>query len=64
MNYIHNDIKKFTYVIIEVSDLNSDSDHAVNSYLTEMGFQHYKDSTTHRSSVTGKMFCDRLYKKN
>ena len=61
---IGNDIKKFTYVIIEVSDLNSDSDHAVNSYLTEMGFQHYKDSTVHRSSVTGKMFCDRLYKKN
>jgi FkbM family methyltransferase len=56
-------IKNFTYIIIEVSDLNSDSDKAVGTYLNNMGFEHYKDSTVHRSSVTGKMFCDRLYKK-
>jgi FkbM family methyltransferase len=56
-------IKNFTYIIVEVSDLNSESDIAVGNYLNGMGFQHYKDSSVHRSSVTGKMFCDRLYKK-
>jgi len=60
---IGNGIKNFTYIIVEVSDLNSDSDVAVGDYLNNMGFQHYKDSTVHRSSVTGKKFCDRLYKK-
>ena len=60
---IGEEIKNFTYIIIEVSDLNSESDHSVGTYLNNMGFQHYKDSTVHRSSVTGKMFCDRLYKK-
>jgi FkbM family methyltransferase len=61
---IGDNIKKFTYIIIEVSDLNSNSDILVNNYITNMGFNHYKDSTIHRSSITGKMFCDRLYKNN
>lgn len=60
---IGDSLRKFTYIIIEVSDLNSDSDLAVTKYINEMGFEHYKDSTVHRSSVTGKMFCDRLFKK-
>ncbi len=60
---IGDSLRSFTYIIIEVSDLNSDSDLAVTKYINEMGFEHYKDSTIHRSSVTGKMFCDRLFKK-
>ena len=56
-------IVNFTYIIIEVSDLNSDSDKKVDEYIKSKGFTHFKDSTVHRSSVTGKMFCDRLYKK-
>lgn len=57
-------IKKFTYIIIEVSDLGSDFDKQVNDFILSKGFSHVKDSTRHRSSVTGKMFCDKLYKKN
>ena len=60
---IGDEIKNFTYIIIEVSDLNSESDREVLEYINKMGFEHYKDSTLHRSSVTGKMFCDRLFKK-
>ncbi len=60
---IGDNIKNFTYIIIEVSDLNSESDRAVLKHITEMGFEHYKDSTVHRSSVNGKLFCDRLFKK-
>ena len=57
-------IKKFTYIIIEVSDLGSDFDKKVNDFILSKGFSHVKDSTHHRSSVTGKIFCDKLYKKN
>lgn len=57
-------IKKFTYIIIEVSDLGSDFDKQVNDFILSKGFSHVKDSTRHRSSVTGKMFCDKLYKRN
>jgi len=60
---IGEDIKSFTYIIIEVSDLGSDFDKQVNEYILSKGFVHVKDSTNHRSSVTGKMFCDKLYKK-
>jgi len=60
---IGEDIKSFTYIIIEVSDLGSDFDKQVNEYILSKGFVHIKDSTHHRSSVTGKMFCDKLYKK-
>lgn len=59
---IGEDIKSFTYIIIEVSDLGSDFDKQVNEYILSKGFVHVKDSTKHRSSVTGKMFCDKLYK--
>jgi FkbM family methyltransferase len=61
---IGEEIKNFQYIIIEVSDLGSESDLAVTNYITNMGFSHYKDSTVHRSSVNGKMFCDRLFKKD
>ncbi len=61
---IGEEIKNFQYIIIEVSDLGSESDLAVTDYITNMGFSHYKDSTVHRSSVNGKMFCDRLFKKD
>ena len=61
---IGEEIKNFQYIIIEVSDLGSESDLAVTNYITNMGFSHYKDSTIHRSSVNGKMFCDRLFKKD
>ena len=60
---IGEDIKSFAYIIIEVSDLGSDFDKQVNEYILSKGFVHIKDSTHHRSSVTGKMFCDKLYKK-
>ena len=61
---IGEEIKNFQYIIIEVSDLGSESDLAVTNYINNMGFSHYKDSTVHRSSVNGKMFCDRLFKKD
>jgi FkbM family methyltransferase len=60
---IGDDIKSFTYIIIEVSDLGSDFDTQVNEYILSKGFVHVKDSTNHISSVTGKMFCDKLYKR-
>ncbi len=60
---IGDEIKNFTYIIIEVSDLGSDFDRKVNEYIVSKGFEFIKDSTHHRSSVTGKMFCDKLYKK-
>jgi hypothetical protein len=60
---IGENIKSFTYIIIEVSDLGSDFDKQVNDYILSKEFIHVKDSTNHRSSVTGKMFCDKLYKK-
>jgi hypothetical protein len=60
---IGENIKSFTYIIIEVSDLGTDFDKQVNDYILSKEFIHVKDSTNHRSSVTGKMFCDKLYKK-
>lgn len=60
---IGEEIKNFTYIIIEVSDLGSDFDKQVNELILSKGFVHVKDSTSHKSSVTGKMFCDKLYKK-
>ena len=56
-------IKSFKYIIIEVSDLGSDFETQVNDYILSKGFEFIKDSTHHRSSVNGKMFCDKLYKK-
>lgn len=61
---IGDNIKNFEYIIVEVSDLGSESDLSVTRYITNMGYSHYKDSTSHISSVNGKMFCDRLFKKN
>ena len=55
-------IKNFTYIIIEVSDLGSEFETKVNDYILSKGFEFIKDSTHHRSSVNGKMFCDKLYK--
>ena len=55
-------IKSFKYIIIEVSDLGSDFETQVNDYIISKGFEFIKDSTHHRSSVNGKMFCDKLYK--
>lgn len=59
---IGDDIKNFKYIIIEVSDLGSDFETQVNNYILSKGFEFIKDSTHHRSSVNGKMFCDKLYK--
>lgn len=61
---IGDEIKNFTYIIIEVSDLGSEFETQVNNYITSKGFSLIKESTHHRSSVNGKMFCDKLYKKN
>ena len=55
-------IKNFKYIIIEVSDLGSNFETQVNDYILSKGFEFIKDSTHHRSSVNGKMFCDKLYK--
>jgi hypothetical protein len=60
---IGENISNFKYIIIEVSDLGSDFDKQVNDYILSKGFVHVKDSTNHCSSVTGKMFCYKLYKK-
>jgi FkbM family methyltransferase len=60
---IGDDIKSFEYIIIEVSDLGSNFETQVNDYILSKGFEFIKDSTHHRSSVNGKMFCDKLYKK-
>lgn len=59
---IGDEIRNFTYIIIEVSDLGSDFDRQVNEYILSKGFEFIKDSTHHPSSITGKMFCDKLYK--
>lgn len=60
---IGDNLDKFTYIIIEVSDLGSDFDFTVHNKIVSEGFIHVRDSSHHRSSVTGKMFCDKLYKK-
>ena len=59
---IGDEIRNFTYIIIEVSDLGSEFETQVQDYLTNQGYYLYKESTHHRSSVNGKMFCDKLYK--
>lgn len=59
---IGDNIKKFTYIIIEVTDLGSDFEKQVDEYIQSKGFEFVKDSTHHKSSVNGKMFCDKLYK--
>lgn len=60
---IGENLKNFEYIIIEVSDLGSNFETQVNDYILSKGFEFIKDSTHHRSSVNGKMFCDKLYKK-
>ena len=55
--------KNFEFIIIEVSDLGSDFDKSVNKILEDKGFMWIKDSIHHISSVNGKSFCDKLYKK-
>jgi len=60
---IGENIKNFTYIIIEVTDLDSEFDHNIQKYMTENGFLLVRESTRHISSVNGKMFCDKLYKK-
>jgi FkbM family methyltransferase len=60
---IGENIKNFTYIIIEVTDLDSEFDHNIQKHMTENGFLLVRESTRHRSSVNGKMFCDKLYKK-
>ncbi len=61
---IGDDIKMFEYIIIEVTDLGSDFDTKVNDAILSKGFTHVRDSEHHRSSMNGKMFCDKLYKRN
>jgi FkbM family methyltransferase len=58
-----NYIKNFTYIIIEVSDIGSEFDNQVNLTILGKGFEFVRDSTHHRSSINGKIFCDKLYKK-
>lgn len=60
---IGDNFDNFMYVIIEVSDLGSEFDKNIESFMTNKGFHLIKESTHHRSSVTGKIFCDKLYKK-
>lgn len=55
-------LNSFKYIIIEVSDLGSDYEARVNDYIISKGFEFVRDSTHHRSSVNGYMFCDKLYK--
>lgn len=59
---IGDEIKNFTYIIIEVSDLGSELAIHIDEYIQSKGFEFVRDSTHHRSSVTGKIFCDKLYK--
>jgi FkbM family methyltransferase len=61
---IGDNIKHFTFIIIEVSDLGSEFDITINKTLEDKGFTWIKDSKHHISSVNGKSFCDKLYKKN
>lgn len=56
-------IKKFTYIIVEVSDIGSESDKQVNDYILTQGFEFVRDSTKHPNQQNGKIFCDKLYKK-
>ena len=58
-----NYIKNFTYIIIEVSDIGSEFDNQVSQFILTKGFEFVRDSHHHRSSINGKMFCDKLYKK-
>jgi FkbM family methyltransferase len=57
-------LKKFTYVIVEVSDIGGESDMKVNQYLIDNGFEFLRDSTHHHSGINNKWFCDKLYKRN
>jgi|688.fasta_scaffold06552_20 FkbM family methyltransferase len=59
---IGENIKKFTYIIVEVSDIGSVSDINVNQYLLDMGFEFVRDSEHHLSGINNKWFCDKLYK--
>jgi FkbM family methyltransferase len=61
---IGDNLKSFEYIIIEVTDLGSEFDKKVNDAIISKGFVHVRDSEHHRSSVNGKIFCDKLYKKN
>jgi hypothetical protein len=61
---IGDNLKSFEYIIIEVTDLGSEFDKKVNDAIISKGFTHVRDSEHHRSSVNGKIFCDKLYKKN
>jgi FkbM family methyltransferase len=56
-------LKSFTYIIVEVSNIGSESDRSVNQYLIDMGFEFVRDSTHHLSGINNKYFCDKLYKK-
>lgn len=58
-----NNMNNFKFIIVEVSDLGSEFDKSLNQLLEKKGFTWMKDSTHHTSSVTGKRFCDKLYKK-
>jgi FkbM family methyltransferase len=58
-----NNIRNFTYIIIEVSDIGSEFDNQVSQFILTKGFEFVRDSHHHRSSINGKMFCDKLYKK-
>jgi FkbM family methyltransferase len=57
-------LQNFTYVIIEVSDVGSESDKKVNQYLLDNGFIFVRDSTHHLSGINNKWFCDKLYKND
>jgi FkbM family methyltransferase len=61
---IGNNIKNFKFIVIEVSDLGSEFDIAVNKSLEDKGFTWVKDSLHYISSVNGKSFCDKIYKRN
>ena len=61
---IGENIKKFTYIIVEVSDIGSESDINVNQYLLDMGFEFVRDSEHHFSGINHKWFCDKLYKNS
>jgi FkbM family methyltransferase len=57
-------IINFEFIIIEVTDLGSEFDISINTYLESKGFSWVMDSFHYYSSVNGKLFCDKLYKKN
>lgn len=60
---IGSDIENFTYIIIEVTGLGTDFENQIESFMVSNNFVLIKESTHHRSSVNGKIFCDKLYKK-